>query len=107
MSTQIVTKDGKDYPFLFCDHCKLEILDAEMANAIWLGDPKKEEGFRFDVGHVHKECDDAFQRAHRAPDGSQWFWQGLNHHLFMLLGNIGYDAGKGKHAKELLDGLSL
>ena len=107
MSTQILNRGGKDYPFLVCDHCKLEILDAEMANAIWLGDPKKEERFRFDVGHVHKECDDAFQRAHRAPDGSQWFWQGLNHHLFMLLGNVGYDAGKGKHTKELLDGLSL
>ncbi len=95
----MVNKDGEDFPFLFCDHCKLEILDAKLCNAIWLGDRRKEEGFRFDVGHVHKECDHAFQCAHPAPDGAQWFWQGLNHHIYMLLKNTGYDAGDGRGDK--------
>jgi hypothetical protein len=107
MPTQIVTQDGKDYPFLFCDHCKLEILDAKLANAIWLGDPKKEEGFRFDAGYVHNECVDAFQSAHRAPKGAQWFWQGLNRHFYMLLMNTGYDAVDGQETKDRLDGPGL
>lgn len=107
MSIQIVTTGDKDCPFLFCDHCKLEIFDVKLANAIWLGDPEKEEGFRFEVGHVHKECDGAFQRSRPAPKGAKWFWQGLNHHFYMLLKNIGYDGADGQKTKERLDGLGL
>jgi hypothetical protein len=107
MAIQIVNKDGKDCPFIYCDHCKLEIFEAELANAIWLGDSRGEEGFRFDAGQVHKECDDPFQRTHPAPKGSRWYWQGLNHHLYMLLKNCGYDGDKGKATKEHLDGIGF
>ena len=39
MSIQIINKDEKSFPFIVCDHCKLEIFKAEDAKAIWLGDP--------------------------------------------------------------------
>jgi hypothetical protein len=105
MAIQILNKDGKDYPMIYCDHCHLEIDNAEMGNAIWLSDASKEEGFRFDVGHVHKECDDEFQRSHPAPDGRLWHWQGLNHHFVMLLANCEYDEGKGRQTRDRLDQL--
>jgi hypothetical protein len=107
MAIQIVNKGGKDFPMIYCDHCRQEIEKADQANAVWLSDPAKEEGCRFDVGHVHKDCDDPFQRSRQAPKGSQWHWQGLNHHLVMLLVNCGYDAEEGRRTKELLDGLGL
>ena len=105
MSIQIINKDEKNCPFIVCDHCKLEIFKAEEADAIWLGDPRREEGFRFDVGHVHKECDQSFQNAHPAPPGSQWFGNGLEHHLFTLLKNVEYDAQRAANTKRIVDNL--
>ena len=105
MSIQIINKDEKNCPFIVCDHCKLEIFKAEEANAIWLGDPRREEGFRFDVGHVHKECDQPFQNAHAAPPGSQWFATGLEHHLYTLLKNVEYDAQRAANTKRIVDNL--
>jgi hypothetical protein len=37
MSIHVINKDGKNCPFVVCDHCKLEIFKADEANAIWLG----------------------------------------------------------------------
>ena len=105
MSIQIINKDEKNCPFIVCDHCKLEIFKAEEASAIWLGDPRREEGFRFDVGHVHKECDQPFQNAHPAPPGSQWFATGLEHHLYTLLKNVEYDAQRAANTKRIVDNL--
>ena len=105
MSIQIINKDEKNCPFIVCDHCKLEIFKAEEANAIWLGDPRREEGFRFDLGHVHKECDRPFQNAHPAPPGSQWFGTGLEHHLYTLLKNVEYDAQRAANTKRKVDNL--
>ena len=107
MSIHVINKDGKNCPFVVCDHCKLEIFKADEANAIWLGDPSGGEGFRFDVGHVHKECDQPFQDAHPAPAGSQWFWTGLEHHLYMLLKNVEYDAQRAANAKRIVDNSGL
>jgi hypothetical protein len=105
MSIQIINREEKNCPFIVCDHCKLEIFKAEEANAIWLGDPRREEGFRFDVGHVHKECDQPFQNAHPAPPGSQWFGTGLEHHLYTLLKNVEYDAQRAANTKRKVDNL--
>ena len=105
MSIQIINREDKNCPFIVCDHCKLEIFKAEEANAIWLGDPRREEGFRFDVGHVHKECDQPFQNAHPAPPGSQWFGNGLEHHLYTLLKNVEYDAQRAANTKRIVDNL--
>jgi len=105
MSIQIINREEKNCPFIVCDHCKLEIFKAEEANAIWLGDPRREEGFRFDVGHVHKECDQPFQNAHPAPPGSQWFGNGLEHHLYTLLKNVEYDAQRAANTKRIVDNM--
>ena len=107
MAIYIVHKDEKDFPAVFCDCCSFEIEDAEQAHAIWLSSPRHEKGLRFDVGHVHKECEETFQLARPAPKGSLWRWQNLNHHLLMLLPHCGYDEQKGMQAQQMLDDLQF
>jgi hypothetical protein len=98
-----VRANARAYPVIVCDHCGELITDASDAHAIWL-----ERGSathlpkRHDVVHVHDRCDEPFTRAH--PPGKEgewyghWMWNELDHNLFMLLLNSGYDAKAGKRA---------
>jgi hypothetical protein len=61
MSVRIVSRDGRDRPEIFCDHCGEPIHD--LAEGYYLCRPPDEELF-----FVHKACYDAFEQQR----GGEW-----------------------------------
>ena len=83
---EMVRKDGKTCPVIFCDVCGKLIKDVDMGMVSFTS---MEEG-NIPVKFVHKfTCDQGDP-----------MWQELSHFLAWLLQNVGFDDEKYKNAKE-------
>ncbi len=91
---RLIKRHHQGKPDLFehritCDHCGLDIDDAQLANVLWWSDVM-EYGATVDVSTVHKSCTLAFE----ATSHSMWYSDELAIYLQGVVDNAGLDTDR-------------
>ncbi len=87
-----------------CDHCKRDIEDLNLGNALWLVPPAGVEyGEAVKIRTVHKTCTHTFELA----NAGTWYSDGLARYLVGALDNGGVDVTKERRKAKVLRRIGL